>query len=365
MPPIRVLKLSGSPYEMGYQHGLAYANEIRDLTEERIRLCSDETWTGRTLACEEALALAQSCLEAHQNYAPDQMEQLEGIAAATGLSVVELLITNGFTDLIDVIYNASDAPSTQPSRIANDCTSFMVGQAAADDGHSMLGQTWDMHATATPHVLLIQSEPDSGPAFLAFSVTGCVAMIGLNEAGIAVGINNLVGADGAPGVTWPFVCRKILSQTHIDDALACITDAPLAGSHNYLLLDSEGHGYNIEAMTTATHITELSGDVLAHANQCLAAPTQAVERPPSDEAIEDSQTRVNRALTVLEQRSLNPEALMDLTRDRSDGAYSVCSISQPPYYSETCGAVVMRPATREFWGVWGLPIHNAYEHFVL
>jgi hypothetical protein len=27
--------------------------------------------------------------------------------------------------------------------------------------------------------------------------------------------------------------------------------------------------------------------------------------------------------------------------------------------------VVMRPATREFWGVWGLPTHNEYQRFAL
>ncbi len=364
MPPIRVLKISGSPYEMGFTHGKRYTNPIREITAERIHLCSDETWTGRSMPRQDVLALAEKCLDAHYAYAPEQMRQLEGMADATGLSLAELIITNGFTDFVDVIYNM-DAERVEPTRIANECTSALVGPDMAQDGLGMLSQTWDMHATATPYVLLLRGEPQNEPAFLAFTITGCVGMIGMNEAGIAVGINNLVGADGKVGVTWPFVCRKILSQTNIEDALACITEAELAGGHNYLLMDAAGQGYNVEAMASAVHVTDLDGQVLAHANQCLQPSTQAVERAPMDDAIEDSDTRVNRANEFLSQQSITPETLMALTRDRTDGAYSVCAMSEPPYYSETCCAVVMRSGTHEFWGVWGLPTENDYERFVV
>lgn len=364
MPPIRILEISGTPYEMGVQHGKTYKREIREITEERIHLCSSAIWTGRELARADVLRLAAECLDVHYAYAPDQMAELEGIADATGLSIPALIITNGFTDFVDTVYNL-DGLRREPTMIANECTAFMVGREAAHEGQGMLGQTWDMHATATPYVTLLRGRPHDAPAFLSFTITGCVGMIGMNEAGITVGINNLAGADGQVGVTWPFVCRKILSQTTIEDALACITEARLAGGHNYLLMDSHGCGYNVEAMATAVHITPLDGGVLAHANQCMHAATQAVEREPMANAVEDSAARVNRAEQVLQERPVTPETLMALTRDRSDGAFSVCALAVPPYYSETCCAAIMRPATRDFWGVWGLPLHNDYEHVAM
>ncbi len=364
MPPIRVLQLSGTPYAMGCQHGKAYAQDIHQITVERVHLCSDETWTGHKLSVAEVRALAEACLEEHYQYAPELMQEVEGMAAATGLSMAELVIANGFTDFIDVIYAAGQRRS-EPTRIANECTAVLVGGESALGGQAMLGQTWDMHATATPYVLIIEGRPAHAPDFLTFTITGCVGMIGMNEAGIAIGINNLAGADGQPGVTWPFVCRKVLMQTDIEEALACITQAKLAGGHNYLLLDREGRGYNIEAMSTATHVTALNGDILAHANQCLHEITQSVEREPVHNAVEDSATRVCRAQQFLQQRPVTPEQLMALTQDRSDGDFSVCSMATPPYYSESCGAVIMRPATHEFWGVWGLPLENAYQRFVI
>lgn len=364
MPAIRVLHVNGYSYTMGYRHGLAYADQIHSLTHERIRLSTEETWTGRNLPRPEVLALAEQCIDAHGNYAPDLLEELEGVAAATGLSLAELIITNGFTDFADAVYAAGGDPVAVPARAGNECTTFMASQGAHAE-HGLIGQTWDMHATATPHVIMLDGKPKNAPEFLLFTLTGCVGMIGMNEAGIAVGINNLTASDGKPGVTWNFVVRKILAQDNLEDALACITSAPLAGGHNYMLMDATGRGYNVEATSTVCVVEEVAnGQTFAHANMCLDERTQAVERDRTADLIEDSEKRVKRANQLLaEQRPATPEAMMAITRDRSDGSYSICAMAEPPFYSETCGAVIMRPSSRDFWGVWGIPLMNDYQHF--
>jgi isopenicillin-N N-acyltransferase-like protein len=361
MPPIRVLEIAGSPYEMGYQHGLAYAKEIRALADERIRLCGDPLWTGQAMPRERILALGEMCLSAHWEYAPDQMEQLEGIAAASGVSLTELVITNGFTDFVDFV-NASEAALTGV-RQAAECTAFLVGETAAADGLGLIGQTWDMHASATPFVILLRAHPNDGPAFLAFSLTGCVGMMGMNEAGIAICINNLLAANGQPGVTWPFVARKVLTQTTIEGALECITSARVAGGHNYMVADGNGHGFNIEAMPAAIHIEPLQDTSLVHANQCLSDATRTDECSLTESWKQDSSARAERASRHVSEYPVSVERLMALTRDRSDGVNSVCSIADTPGSSETCCAAIMRPATGDFWGVWGLPTENEYEHF--
>jgi isopenicillin-N N-acyltransferase-like protein len=158
---------------------------------------------------------------------------------------------------------------------ADDCTAFLVPDSRTADGHGFFGQTWDMHDDSTEFVILLRGKPDDGPGYLAFSITGCLGMIGMNDAGIAIGINNLLGGDGQVGVTWPFVVRKALQQTEIDAALACITEAKLAGAHNYMIFDAHGRGYNVEAMST-----HCASDLSWTENR-LSTPTTAWYRPPS------------------------------------------------------------------------------------
>src|SRR5262245_52594491 len=107
MPNLRLLEVSGTPFEMGRQHAAAYPKEIQELTEDRLSLSSNINWTGKELSRQEVLALGQACLPYHEAYAPELMDELRGLSAGTGLSVTELMILNGFTDFVDTIYCAS------------------------------------------------------------------------------------------------------------------------------------------------------------------------------------------------------------------------------------------------------------------
>ncbi|NJN93279.1 MAG: hypothetical protein HC875_03910 [Anaerolineales bacterium] len=383
MPNLRLLEVSGTPFEMGRQHAATYPKEIQELTEDRLSLSSDRNWTGKELSRQEVLALGQACLPYHKAYAPELMEELRGIGDVTGLNLTELVILNGFTDFIDAIYsteqkdlkvlagtNGTGKIAVRPAELipahpaGDDCTAFFVSPDAATEGQGFLGQTWDMHETATPYLVLLHGKPAGGLRFLAFTIIGCVGMIGLNEAGIAVGINNLVAGDGRPGVTWPFVVRKVLAQKNLDDALACITMAHLAGGHNYLLADSNGRGYNVEAMASRYHIEEVKTGSLVHTNHCLIAQNVDVERARLPKSRASSETRLSRGEEMLKRGQLTLADLMTLTRDHS-AVNGICVHPEEPFYLESCGAAIMRPATGEFWAVWGRPCENEFERFLV
>ena len=280
MAPIRRLVVRGTPYAIGYQHGQAYARAIGELTEERLRLSCDPFWTGgqqATLA--EVLALGKACLAHHTAFAPELMEEMRGMSDATGIGVNELVIMNGFTDFVDIVANpaALARQRHQPIQPGADfdgggCTAFVVAPAATADGCGYLGQTWDMHSTATPYVILLDVRPQDGPSLLTFTITGCVGMIGMNEEGVAVGINNLLGADGRVGVHWVYVVRKMLAQRTVDDALSVLQRAQLSGAHNYLLLgpadDGTMRGYNVEQMASRAFVTPVATH-FSHTNHCL------------------------------------------------------------------------------------------------
>lgn len=356
---LRVLEVSGSFHEMGVQHAQKYSDAIHEFTEDRIKLSTGDVWTGRNISREAVLALADACVAEHEAYSPELMDELRGMSEVTGLSLGALIINNGFTDFIDVVYSVGEEyEAKMPQQVADDCTAFLVSNDIADGGQGFFGQTWDMHATATPHVILLHGKPDNAPNFLAFTITGCVGMIGMNEHGIAVGINNLSGADGQVGVTWNFVVRKVLMQDNIEDALTCITEAKLAGAHNFMLMDKNGKGYNVEAMSTCKEVTPLEENSLVHTNHCLADFTRNVERERQQASLESSQKRLDLANEHLGKTPITVEALMEMTR-----AEYICVKSAPPYHVETSGAAIMQPATGDFWAAWGRPAENEYEHF--
>lgn len=345
---IRVVDLIGSPSDMGRAHGAAHSVEISEYAADRLALSAE----GTTMRGGDLIELAARCLPAHAAYSASLTEEMEALARAAGIGVPEALIVGGYTDFIDLV--RAEAGS---ARVDDTCTAVIVPDRMAS-GAGFLAQTWDMHASATPHVVLLDVRPDSGPAALVFTTVGCLGQIGMNEAGIAIGINNLTAADGRVGVTWPFVVRKALQQSDFDAAVACITDAPLSGGHNFLVFDREGNGVSIEAMPTVTHVERLDGP-LVHTNHCLSPKTLAVEAPRPADLDTGSRLRLDHARTLLETDTVGLEQLIALTRDER----SICRHPVPPYSYESCGAAIMRPRTGEFWACWGVPSENEYERF--
>ena len=353
--PIRVLDLAGSPEAVGREHGRSYAGAIREYADERVHLSREGTWSGQAMTEGEVLALAKACLPAHEAYDAELYTEMVAMADAAGLSPAEAVIVGGFTDFVDTVRAAGGDPMPEDT-----CTGALV-PADAGGGEPWFAQTWDMHDTATPYIVMLRTRVTGSPEALVFTTVGCLGQIGMNDVGLCVGINNLTAGDGRIGVTWPFVVRKALAQTDIDAALACITEAPLAGGHNFFLLDREGRGYDVEAMPTATHVVELHHEPLVHTNHCLAEETQAVEGPRAPVRIASSERRYARAVELLGKRPIDEQSLMALTRDDE----AICERPEPPHDVLSCGATVMRPRTGDLWAVWGLPAENEYEHFTV
>lgn len=376
MTKLRVLQIGGAPYEIGFAHGAAFAKEIAEVAEERLRLCTDPFWTGGQRATlPEVLALGRRCLAYHEAFCPDLMDEMRGMADATGIGLNELVIMNGFTDFVDVVANPAllgglrtDGVMPGDGGDGGGCTAFVVASTMTGDGRGYLGQTWDMHTTATPYVLMLDLQPQDGPRVLTFTLTGCVGMIGMNEHGVAVGINNLLGADGRVGVHWVYVVRKMLAQPTVDAALDVLRNAHLSGAHNYLLLgpDTSGalRGYNVEQMATRSFLTPVV-DYFVHANHCLISEMTDVERPRKATSLASTHARQAQAGAYLAARAghIDIDALFALTRYHEGDELAVCAHARPDYDVESSGACIMSPATGRMWALWGNPCQNEYEEF--
>jgi isopenicillin-N N-acyltransferase-like protein len=347
--PIRSIDLVGTPTEMGTAHGMRFAEEIRRYTADRVALSA----VGTDMSHTDIIGLAQQMLDHHERYDADLFAEMTAMADAAGISAAEAVIVGGYTDFIDTVRAvAAGGP------FEDNCTAVVVPDHLAD-GAGFLAQTWDMHASATPHVVMLRLEPEGKPASLVFTTVGTLGQIGMNDAGIAIGINNLTAADGRLGVTWPFVVRRALAQLTFDAAVECIVSAPLAGGHSFLVLSASGEGCIVEAMPTRRHVFDLGSEALVHSNHCLVPGTQAVEgdRPAPLQA--SSTDRLAHASGLLAEGPIDSQRLMALTRDER----SICRHPEPPFDYESCGAAVMRPKTGDFWACWGVPSDNEYEHF--
>lgn len=358
-PPIRVLDVSGSPEAIGRAHGKAHADEIRVYTEDRVALVASGTWSGGPIARTDVLDIAASMLPAHEAFDADLHAEMVSMAHAAGITPAEAVVVGGFTDFVDTVRGVVGG-SAPVSVVEDDCTATIVPDARAD-GSGFLAQTWDMHDTATDRVLLLRLRPDDAPNALVFTTTGCLGQIGMNEAGVAVGINNLTGLDGTRGVTWTSVVRAMLKTATADEALRVLLDADLAGAHNYLIFDAHGTGYNVEAMPSARPVEKLADHPIVHTNHAIDPAALAVHAEKHPVQQDSSTRRLERGRELLADGPIDAERLMAMTRDDE----AICQVSLEPFHVESSGAAIMRPGEREFWACWGRPAENEYERIEL
>lgn len=338
---MRVLELQGDPGSLGETHGSAAGEMIRAYLADRLALSGDSLWSGQTADADTILKLADSTVEHHRAYSGPLFEEMTAMATTAGITQAEAVVVGGFTDLIDLVRSGG-----RGAPVIDECT------AVLDPGAGVYAQTWDMHASAGEFVLLLHIEPSSGPSAFVQTTAGCLGQIGLNEAGIGIGINNLTSY-GRPGVTWPFVVRKVLQQTDLDDAIKCVLDAEVAGGHNFMIIGPDGTGANIEAMPGRSHVTRIESAPFAHTNHCIDTANREIEGSRTHEHVVSSDLRLELGL----------EHAGDLDSFFAEPA--IAKGATDPHLAATCGAVIMNPAQRRMEAVWGVPGEHPWEAFQL
>ena len=340
---------------MGRTHGHSHSDEIKAYTDERVNLVAAGGWTDGPIDRADVLDIADSMLDAHRIFDEELFTELVATAEAAGISPAEAVVVGGFTDFVDTV-RAQVGGRHPDSVVEDDCTAVIVPNHRGVDGRGYYGQTWDMHDTATDHVLLLRIRPDHAPAALVFTTTGCVGQIGMNELGVCVGINNLVCTDGTPGVAWTSVVRGMLKASTAKEALDILLAADLAGAHNYLIFDADGTGFNVEAMPSVRKTTTLATEPIVHTNHTLHPETSAVQADKDAGLLASSSSRLARGRELVADGLFDEQRLIGLTRDPE----AICQVSTEPFHIESSGAAIMCPSTRDFWACWGPPSHNDY-----
>ena len=368
---MRTLELPAGkpPRDWGRIHGESYRTEIKAIAAIRAYLC---TKVGGFRSVDDVLEAGHAHLPVLEAYHHGLYAELLGIAEGADLSPEEIVVLNHYTDLRDL-----DADPAQwrpaPTRDAPNAIITGDGPAGDDmvgggDGCSVLwsesptgrilAQTWDMHATAIPYVMLLQiPESPAGPAATLLSVTGCLGMAGMNSAKVAIAINNLFSTDATLGVVWPAMVRRALHERDAVAAREVIANSPIGSGHHYFVADRT-NAFAIETSGTRRKMVFAGGRAYCHTNHCLDAEIAKRSKVPTTSTTHDRLKWLEADLARAQVRDLD-DAWHRL--GSVDGwPRSVCTnmaTPESPHGAATCGAIAMNVDSGELWAQQGF-IHN-------
>lgn len=351
---MRVLELEAgrTPREHGRAHGETFRPLVAELASLRTDLAVS---LGGFAGSHVVRELAEGHLPVLEQFDRDLYEELVGIAEGADVAPADVVVLNHYTDLRDIPVR----PSSPGADEAEECSAVWARTAAGP----LLGQTWDMHGSAEPYVMMLGVPARDGePAAWLLSLTGCLGMTGLNDAGVGITINNLRSTDARVGVVWPALVRRVLRERTALAGRRIVLEAPLGSGHHYLVADGSDV-FGIE--TSGLHrrvVFEGGRDAYVHTNHCFDDEVAACT------VVVDASTTHARYDALA--RSIDGAAV----RDRADvwerlGSHEgyprfVCThMAGPerPHAMRTCGALVMDLTRPDAWAAAGC-IHHARPH---
>jgi isopenicillin-N N-acyltransferase like protein len=323
---------------MGEAFGESCRAEIAELYAARLRnaMTQARQYGGREVDESMVLAVARACIEPTAAYHPDGFAELSGIARGADMPLEKILAMNGLTDLRDVLAWGGDLEAL------GGCTSFVVTREWSREGKLLCGQTWDLATDNMPYVVGVHRQPEQGPATWTLTTVGCLSLIGLNEAGIAIGTTNIRTKDARPGVTYLSLIHKALASTTLDDAAAAISSAARAGAHFYYLADAHGRALALECTPEHVDVTEIEIGAYVHTNHCLCAEHQAIEGDTPSASSHARQLRLE-SLIAADCGRADLDSAKRWLGDRENGVNAISRTDFDGISSN--GAVVMQPET--------------------
>ena len=234
-PPHTLTLIEGSPRERGRMYGRKFAQPIRDFLEREIY----KPFATDTAKRNEITRYAGACLNIVEKWSPEITEELHGVAEASDVSVVELVLMS----LHEELYHRGDIPKIEH------CTAVAVGPPNSATGDTYVGQTWDWMGSVFGMSEMLHWKRSEGPSLLSYAYPGLWVGAGMNSAGLALcwtSASDETSRGPRVGVPSYLLITQMMYQETLDAAVEEARRAPHAGWFTFVMGDGEGNLLDVE-----------------------------------------------------------------------------------------------------------------------
>lgn len=336
------IRAEGDPFNLGSVHGAALAASLRNFLDDGV------TRLNHLLPEPVSLAGLQPAISAYRAgiaaATPDLAEEISGLAHGAGLSQDEATLLQLRREIMGY----------QKLPTLGDCTTY-----ARSGARPVLAQTIDLNGDLDDQISVLEVWRRRRGA-LVLSFAGLLGYLGVNNSGLAVGLNLVLGGDWRPGVPPYLAIRHLLdTASSVDEAVRILRGLRLASSRSIAMCDTAKSAY-VEVIDGSSRVVE--GPEWVHTNHFLD-PEFALRDELNVFAYNSSVRRLRAAQAEL----------CELT-SLSDSEEHFAVLSKPPICvpdegdirrERTVAAVVMRPDQGELHVRPGDPSRSATQVFSL
>lgn len=209
-------RLKGNHYEMGVHYGEILRKGGQDFSSV-LQLSPEQRDFGN------------ACLSVCETVVPELCQEIKGLAEGLMVSYEDLSVW------LMIMYGHGDI---------HGCTCFCF----TDSGNTYLARNSDMFPEIKDTCESILYRPNKGNIFLGHSTSFIQMEDGINEHGLAVGINFLMSKTYKPGLNTGMIVRHVLESCNsVKEAIDTIGSIPIATTQNIILADRSNDMAVVEA----------------------------------------------------------------------------------------------------------------------
>ncbi len=220
-----VLHLKGTPYEMGYQHGVLLKDHVRESAKYLLDVKGEQETLEWGPVRLKPRKLVEIIVETQKRFVPDRyLEEIRGVAEGAGMPVADARLANFIPEMFH-------------------CSGFAVMNSATKDGTLYHGRVLDyaIDWKLQEHAVIIVAEPEGGIPFVNVTYAGFIGSVtGMNAQHVSIGEMGGGGVGHWEGVPMAWLVREVLERAQtLDDAIRIFRDSPRTCQYFYVIADAK------------------------------------------------------------------------------------------------------------------------------
>lgn len=297
-----LVEVSGSSYDMGYQHG----RQASDRIQAYLSWIEKMTRRPRGTLCANAMRF----LPYIKALSGDYVQEISGLSAGAGISFEEAMLCQ--------------ARGEAAHRWGTGCTAFALTGKATADGNPLAGQNQDLPTGFSDVAIVLRVHPNDGrPPAVIFTFAGQLGYSGMNRFGVAHFANALYNSKWRPGLPHYPLKRVMLEQRTVSEVVDLARRYRTCSAANLVLCDGQGHVGDVEIRPEGVAVFDGDNpDQRLHTNHYLTkefAPYETGTLP-------DSVPRLARIRALVEQHwgKITVDTMKQILADHEGYPASIC-----------------------------------------
>ncbi len=331
------ITIRGTAAEMGRSHGEQLREPIRAFVAQRMdaaRAYLAERGVGDHDAF---LALGRKCLIALKAWDSEGWTEHVATAEAAGLDPVALYTAGNMTDVRDILLLPA------PVADAEGCSAVLLPPASTTSRDIIAAQTWDLNPGDLEFVVAVHRQPAAGHHTWSVTCAGCPSLIGMNDAGLAVGTTNIKTHGSRVGIPYLSILHRAIRCSNVKEATTVIEKCHRAAAHTYWVADRH-HATQWECTAHSAVRRDLHDVPIVQTNHCQVPAHQTLEGEPASPS---SRARLARLAALVAHGKQDVDSVRRAFADRSDGVDSISRLAEDAQGTSTNACLIAVPARRE------------------